>query len=426
MWLLLLMILVMPYEANPYLYLADDLLGIFPDFTLIKLLGLVGFAWAALKIMTGEPPGGVLGSRTARLFLLFFAGVVFAGLLSGTGFMAVSRYLAFLLFMPFILVSVRSQRELRMVLYAVALSLVLVFPYALRQMIRFDSRLGVGLYETNYFAAILVLVIPLAFVIALQQRGGLARWAWLAGAVTLLLMLFLTSSRGGFVGLLAAAMVFVYRRKGALGAFGVMAGLVAAIFILPTDLGTRAMATLFQDSTDLPPGLEESNRAHTALFWAALRMISDNPIFGVGPARFKELSTLYTDVDVPAHIAHNTFLEIGAEFGLPVLGVFVLVVLAALGTLTRAMRLRGPGGARELAGWAEGLRAGLIGFLVCGLFISAQYEKVFWLVVFLTIPVGVLARRHESEARAVQAPEAPDPAPPHAPPGLTPAPEGAR
>lgn len=426
MWLLMLMILVMPYEANPYLYLADDLLGIFPDFTVIKLLGLVGFAWAGLKIMTGEPPGGVLTSRTARLFLLFFGGVVFAGLFSGTGFTAVSRYLAFLLFMPFVLVSVRTQRDLRLVLYAVALSLVLVFPYALRQMIRFDSRLGVGLYETNYFAALLVLVIPLAFVIALQQpRGTLARWAWLTGTVTLLVMLFLTSSRGGFVGLLAAAMVFVYRRQGALGAFGVMAGLVAAIFVLPTDLGTRALATLFQDPADLPSGLEQSNRAHAALFWAGLRMIVENPIFGVGPARFKELSTLYTDADVPAHIAHNTFLEIGAEFGLPVLAVFVLVVLAALGSLTRAMRLRAGGGARELAGWAEGLRAGLIGFLVCGLFISAQYEKVFWLVVFLTIPVGVLARRYEAEARAV--PAAADPPPlPVPPPDLTPAPEGAR
>ena len=421
------MILVMPYEANPYLYLADDLLGIFPDFTLIKLLGLLGFAWAGLRIMPGDgPPGGLLGSRIARLFLLFFAGVVFAGLFSGTGFTAVSRYLAFLLFLPFVLMAVRGQRDLRMVLYALALSLILVFPYALRQMIRFDSRLGVGLYETNYFAAILVLVIPLAFVVALQQPAGLKRWGWMGGALTLLGMLFLTSSRGGVVGLLAAAMVFVYRRQGALGALGVMAALVVAIFVLPTDLGTRALATLFQDSADLPPGLEESNRAHTALFWAALRMISENPLLGVGPARFKELSTLYTDVDVPAHIAHNTFLEIGAEFGLPVLGVFVLLVLAALGTLSRAMRLRGSAGARELAGWAEGLRAGLIGFLVCGLFISAQYEKVFWLAIFLTIPVGVLARRYQAQARAGETPAAAEATAPRTGPGLTPAPEGAR
>jgi hypothetical protein len=414
MWLLLLMILVMPYEANPYLYLADDLLGVFPDFTLIKLLGLMGFAWAGLNVLTGNVPGGLFVSRTARLFLLFFAGVVFMGLFSGTGFVAVSRFLAFLLFMPFVLVSARSQREVRLVVYTLALSLILVFPYALRQMIRFESRLGVGLYETNYFAAILVLVIPLACVIALQQRVGLGRWGWMLGAVTLLGMLYLTSSRGGFIGLLAAAMVFVYHRRGALGALGVMTALVAAVFVLPTDLGTRALATVFQDPADLPPGLEMSNRAHTALFWAALRMIGENPMFGVGPARFKELSTLYTDADVPAHIAHNTFLEVGAEFGLPVLAVFVLLVVSVLATLTRAMRVRGSREARELAGWAEGLRAGLIGFLVAGLFISAQYEKLFWLTVFISIPIGALARRHEAAAWAAE----PEPAPP---PALAPA-----
>ena len=171
MWLLLLMILVMPYEANPYLYLADDLLGVFPDFTLIKLLGLMGFAWAGLNVLTGNVPGGLFVSRTARLFLLFFAGVVFMGLFSGTGFVAVSRFLAFLLFMPFVLVSARSQREVRLVVYTLALSLILVFPYALRQMIRFESRLGVGLYETNYFAAILLVDEDLAISVATNQGG---------------------------------------------------------------------------------------------------------------------------------------------------------------------------------------------------------------------------------------------------------------
>ena len=50
MWLLLLMIAIMPYEQSPYLYLGSNLFGIFPDFTAIKLLGLLGFAWAGLRM----------------------------------------------------------------------------------------------------------------------------------------------------------------------------------------------------------------------------------------------------------------------------------------------------------------------------------------------------------------------------------------
>src|SRR5919204_2295315 len=201
MWLLALMILIMPYEASPYLYIAPNFLGVFPDFTVIKLLGLAGFAWAVIRLAGGHPHAALLGSRPAQLFLLFFCGVLFAGLFSGSGFLAISRYLAFLTFLPFVLVSVETQRDLGRVLRIMTLSLVLVFPYALRQMIRFGERLGVGLYETNYFATILVLVIPLAFVFAAQAPPS-RRWLWTAAGLLLVLELFLTSSRGGFLGVL--------------------------------------------------------------------------------------------------------------------------------------------------------------------------------------------------------------------------------
>jgi hypothetical protein len=411
MWLLLLMILIMPYEANPYLYLSQNLVGVFPDFTVIKLLGLVGFGWAGLRLAGGDPAARLLAARPATLFLAFIAGGALIGVLHGTGFQyAISRWIAFLVFLPFVVVAVRSRDDVRRVLVALVLSYVLVFPYALRQMARFEGRLGTGLYETNYFATILDLVVPLAFVLATQQRDSVRRALWAACGLLLVVMVFLTSSRGGFVGLVVTGMVFVYRRRGLGAAVGVMLALVAGVLVLPTDLGTRALATLFQDPASLPPGLEQSNRAHVALFWAALRMIADNPIIGVGPLNFKALSTLYTGLD-QGNIAHNTFLEIAAEYGLPVFGLFVLVLAATFRTLRRVAALRPDPAARDLVGWAEGLRSGLTGYLVAGFFISAQYEKVLWVAVFLTIVLGHLAERHvAAQATEVAAPAAAPPA----------------
>src|SRR2546430_17721507 len=92
MWLLALMILIMPFEASPYLYIAPNFLGVFPDFTVIKLLGLVGFAWAMMRLASGHPHGAPLGSRAGSLFLLVFFGVVFAGLLSGAGLPALCAH----------------------------------------------------------------------------------------------------------------------------------------------------------------------------------------------------------------------------------------------------------------------------------------------------------------------------------------------
>src|SRR5258705_4185118 len=299
MGLLVLMLLIMPYENSPYLYLGTNLLGVFPDFTVIKLL-------------------------------------------------------------------------------------------------------GVGLYESNYLATILVLLVPLAFTMASQQRDPARRTLWLGAGLLLVVMVFLTSSRGGFVGLLAAGVVFVYRRRGLAGAAAVVLALIVSVLILPTDVGSRALATLFQDQSQLPPGLEVSNRAHVALFWAALRMIADNPLFGVGPLNFKSLSTLYTGLD-QGNIAHNSFLEIAAELGLPVLIVFLMLLAATFRTLGRVARLRGGPEVRELAAWAEGLRSGLLGFLVAGCFISAQYEKVLWVTIFLAIAVGDVARRRVALEAAQEA-----------------------
>src|SRR6185369_4748819 len=390
MWLLLAIIMIMPYEASPYLYLGDNLLGVFPDFTVIKALGLLGFAWAGMRLAAGDPAGRLLGSRPARLFLAFLGVVVIVALVHGTGFQyAISRYLGFLVFLPFVIVAVRSQHDLGRVLATMVLSYVVMFPYGLRQMVRFGDRLGVGLYETNYLATILVLLVPLAFALASQQQLPMRRALWAGCGLLLVLMVVLTSSRGGFVGLLAAGMFFVYRRRGIGAAVGVLLLLVGSVFLLPTDLGTRALATIFQDSSQLPAGLETSNRAHVALFWAALRMIGDSPLVGVGPLNFKALSTLYTGLE-QGNIAHNSLLEIAAELGLPALAVFLMLLTATFRTLGRATRATGSPEAQELAGWAEGLRSGLLGFLVAGCFISAQYEKVLWLSVFLTIVLGAL------------------------------------
>ena len=110
----------------------------------------------------------------------------------------------------------------------------------------------------------------------------------------LVLELFLTSSRGAFIGMLAACLVFAYRRRGLVGALGIVVLLLGGLILVPTDLGARLWTVLGEGSAAMPSGVAASNRAHEALFWAALRMIGDNPIFGVGPLNFKSLSTLYT------------------------------------------------------------------------------------------------------------------------------------
>jgi hypothetical protein len=84
--------------------------------------------------------------------------------------------------------------------------------------------------------------------------------------------------------------------------------------------------------------------------------------------------------------------------------------------LGRVAQLPGDGReTRELAAWAEAMRTGLIGFAVAGAFISAQFEKFFWVMMFLSVVVGRLAQQH-----AATSSEQPAAAPATAPPARTP------
>jgi O-antigen ligase len=390
-WLLLLMILIMPFEMSPYLYISDSFIGLVPDFTVIKLLGLVGFAWAMVELASRRSRETVLGSTQARLFVALFAGIVISAALNGSAMAAVTKYLVFVLFLPFVLIAVRTEGDVRRVVYTMVVALTIVFPYALRQSDRYGARLGVGLYEPNYLAANLLLVIPLAFAISSERPSATQRWLWRAAGMVLVIALVLTASRGGFCGLLVAGMLFAFRRFGAVGALGLLALLVVAV--LPTDLGERALATIDRNAEE-PAGLEASNEAHTALFWGGIRMMLDAPMFGVGPQRFSDYSREYSGLET-AYIAHDTYLELGAEAGLPVLMVFAMLVAASVATLVRVAKAV-PG--RPLSAWAEGLATGLVGFAVAGAFISAQYEKFFWLSVFLSIVIARVADRRADDA----------------------------
>jgi O-antigen ligase len=407
MWLLLLMIAIMPYEQSPYLQIAENLFGVFAGFTVIKAVGLLGFAWAGLRIISGDAMTYRLAARQATLFFVFLVTVSVLGLLHGSGFQyVIGRYIAYAVFLPFLVVAVRSQEDLRRVLTWLVWSYVAMFPYALRQMIRYDERLGVGIYEANYLATILVLLVPLAFAFASLQREPNRRWLWIGAGLTLVVMIVLTGSRGGFEGLVPAGVLFVYRRRGLGAAAGVLLALVIGVLAVPSELSTRALATISGDTSQLPAELSASNRAHVGLFWAALRMIGESPVIGVGPENFRDLSRLYTGLP-QANIAHNMFLEIGAETGLIALLLFVLVLVSAFRAFSGTVRLAAPGtrlhgdpDATALAVWSEGLRSGLTGYVVAGCFISAQFEKVLWISIFLSIVVADLARRHRAAAAA--------------------------
>jgi O-antigen ligase len=131
-------------------------------------------------------------------------------------------------------------------------------------------------------------------------------------------------------------------------------------------------------------GDQISARTHVELLKAGLRMIEAHPMCGVGLDQFESLAPKYNPellrVAGRSYLAHNTYLQIGAECGLPILMSFLILLGSAMLNCRTAKR-HANGALSKLA---LAFQIGLVGFCVAGASVSAEYVTAFWLLTFLS------------------------------------------
>src|SRR5438128_1701254 len=104
--------------------------------------------------------------------------------------------------------------------------------------------------------------------------------------------------------------------------------------------------------------------------------------------------------------AHNSFIQVGAELGIPGLLLFVGVIasaLASLGRLARNARRTGPAG-MGVSRLAQSLMAALVGFVAGAFFLSLAYADMLYMLVALAIALVKIARADDSWKRAFPRP----------------------
>ncbi len=155
----------------------------------------------------------------------------------------------------------------------------------------------------------------LLLVLAMDdRRWGLWRIGWIAPLALFGYAMMLTQSRGGFLGLLAAIVVFIWVR------LGWRKGLPIATLALP------AMFFLFAGrQTELDVG-EGTAQDRIQLWSEGLTFFRRAPIFGIGYGNFFEEIGL---------VAHNSFLHAFAELGFFGGAIFVGAFALAFRTLQR-------------------------------------------------------------------------------------------
>jgi O-antigen ligase len=220
-----------------------------------------------------------------------------------------------------------------------------------------DNRIRGTLSHYMTFSGLTTLAAGLLLGLALEGRG---RWR-LVGFVSLVPLgaVLLTFTRGAYVGICAAAILYlaVRRPRGLL----LLAPVLVVVFAL-APAGIRQRIRSIGDLSD------RTNRDRIAMLRAGARIASDYPVFGLGPDMVKPYYPLYRDADAPRwtvpHL-HNNVAQIAAANGLFAAGVYATWVLLFLARVV--VRLRRERDSELAAVWAGALLAGAA-IVVAGLF----------------------------------------------------------
>lgn len=239
-------------------------------------------------------------------------------------------------------------------------------------------------YDTNDFALLIVATMPfLAYFGARGQR--MARRVLAAVCLPiLLLLLVMTGSRGGFLGLVVVTIYFALSYRGIRPvARATAVGFLAFGFIILGGATYFAKIETLLNPTQDYNWQGKSPTGRIEIWKRGLGYLGDHPLFGVGVNNFLRaegnLSTIGREMKSRGRpfkwsVAHNSYLETAAETGIVALAAFLgmfATTLACLRRVTRAMKRVGYV-TRELA-LAQVLIASLMGYLVCAFFISAEY-----------------------------------------------------
>lgn len=204
-----------------------------------------------------------------------------------------------------------------------------------------------------------------------------------------------TLSRGGLLSLgavLVAAVVFGGRwRPQAIALLLVTALATVGYFVVIAPLAAQQRVTSADSS------------GRTDIWTVGWRMVKAHPLNGVGSGNFQNAEVHYLQapgtitkngadliVNVP-HVAHNIYLELLADLGIPGLLAFLGVVAAAIGATIRAARMFNRQGDREMELIARSMFLVLVGFMTADIFLSGEFAKQLWLAFAVSAALLKLA-----------------------------------
>ncbi len=216
--------------------------------------------------------------------------------------------------------------------------------------------------------------------------------------------IMVTFSRGGYIAFAAGLYAIIFIRSRFLFLVLLFATVIAFLnpILLPPGIRYRLGQTFekqvsYVDTADkLEDSLESSAKTRVEVWKGALEMIKENPLFGVGYGFFFSRIQYYWSERRPID-AHNTYLIIAAEMGIPTLLAFLWIVLLAFFNTWALYRTTHDPFSKAVA---LGFIGGLVGLMAANMFgsrlDSQEVSSYFWILAALIMRLRVLESKEQA------------------------------
>lgn len=278
------------------------------------------------------------------------------------------------------------------------------------------GRQGATFYDENDFAMVMCMAVPFLWYFMRDSQNFFVRMGLLGLLPIAAHGIMVTFSRGGFLGLAATMFVVAIRDKNKkLGGGLILVGLIFFAVVAGDEYRNR-IGSIDKYEED------ESATGRIEAWETGINMMTRNPFFGVGLKRFVAAFPYYSNY-TPRQ-AHNSWVQLGGEAGLVALFAYGMLMLLTIRSLRRVEKRlhylpRGPNSDRAFV-LMRAYEAALVGYVVCGFFLSMEDFEFFYLLVGMAQVLDRITEHRYAEAArdgTLRDPNAPETARPR-PPGL--------
>jgi O-antigen ligase len=374
------------------------------DFPGSKMLGASLVLILMLQLAIHQLPSERLRSNIWRFLLSFMALYLLSLLNTDNMGLSLGHLREMSVGLVLFIITLLIGRELNLNIFAklVTLSVAVTCAMAMFSVKYQDAGRASGLLkDPNNFALMIAFAVPLALFLVMRSPNLLHRLFW--GGCTILLLggMTKTESRSGLVVLFLSLLIGAWHYRALLprirprhlgfGMLGMAIVIPLALYAMPEGYIKRIQSLSILSSGAKSQDASLGRRASYIVVGSG--MIAESPLIGTGPGTFPlhfattGYAKAFSINGKPEELyrrAHNTYLEIFSELGIPAGLMFVGMLGLAMYNLVRARRACMQRGNAEQADMLTHLSMSFLSLTLFLMFLSAPNHKYLWIMLALT------------------------------------------